>query len=113
MNHDTLADVVALAPKPRGEGTYTWFRYWTIRTACILNGQGRKCPVKGCPESVASVGSFEWRHCWVHEPDRTPEERAQMSRINPGSYWRRDKSDPRTGLRVMIPEHWRAWKSSL
>jgi hypothetical protein len=117
---DTLGEIAATIPKPRGEGTYSWFRYHTIRAACLLNGQGRKCPIKGCPQGVLKVGPVEFSHCWLHEPDRSPEWRASMSRISPGSAYRRSGWDPSYGkrswpryFRELCGEHFRAWWSSL
>jgi len=46
---DTVGEVIAAIPKPRGEGAWAWCRYYLIRALRSWDGERYTCPVPGCP----------------------------------------------------------------
>jgi hypothetical protein len=48
---DTLGEIIAAAPKPRGEGAWAWVRYHAIRSRDAVMSDEGKCQVPGCPRA--------------------------------------------------------------
>ena len=65
---ETIAEIIGASPKPRGEGTWAWCRYYLIRARHFLNNDGDTiCAQSGCPDVPTMAGAY----CRFHS---TPEQ---------------------------------------
>lgn len=77
--NETLGEILATIPKPRGEGIWAWLRYYLIKMRSVYRSS-YMCAQVGCPETpeIYPWGQPKSPYCSLHSTSEQAKQRKEQ-----------------------------------